>query len=283
MVCSLTGAVILTVFLAVLTLFSCLPVTGPSRDGTIGEDTIRASLISAVSDKLRWRMKEEMDRAQAELDALKRTEEDLKKGHQKLEEMVSRLDQEVVRQPLPFSFFHCLPPPRRQPFFLLLNRFSQQSEVDRNIELLKKKDEELSEALEKMENQTENNDIDDIIVPTAPLYKQILNLYAEENAIEDTIFYLGEALRRGVIDLEVFLKVTWNFASPTLSEELPQRGGHTKQTPKSQTFNQTPAHPNRSLTVCLSLQHVRLLSRKQFQLRALMQKARKTAGLSDLY
>uniref|UniRef100_A0A3B5K6Y7 Tumor susceptibility 101a n=1 Tax=Takifugu rubripes TaxID=31033 RepID=A0A3B5K6Y7_TAKRU len=153
---------------------------GPNRDGTIGEDTIRASLISAVSDKLRWRMKEEMDRAQAELDALKRTEEDLKKGHQKLEEMVSRLDQEVA-------------------------------DVDRNIELLKKKDEELSEALEKMENQTENNDIDDIIMPTAPLYKQILNLYAEENAIEDTIFYLGEALRRGVIDLEVFLKVPFAF------------------------------------------------------------------------
>ncbi|KAG5849255.1 hypothetical protein ANANG_G00108000 [Anguilla anguilla] len=171
---------------------------------TPGEDTIRASLISAVSDKLRWRMKEEMDRAQAELDALKRTEEDLKRGHQRLEEMVSRLDQEVA-------------------------------EVDRNIDLLKRKDEELSAALEKMENQSENNDIDDVIVPTAPLYKQILNLYAEENAIEDTIFYLGEALRRGVIDLEVFLK------------------------------------------------HVRLLSRKQFQLRALMQKARKTAGLSDLY
>lgn len=41
-----------------------------------------------------------MDRAQAELDALKRTEEDLKKGHQKLEDMVSRLDQEVVRKSL---------------------------------------------------------------------------------------------------------------------------------------------------------------------------------------
>uniref|UniRef100_A0A8C5KVB2 Tumor susceptibility gene 101 n=1 Tax=Jaculus jaculus TaxID=51337 RepID=A0A8C5KVB2_JACJA len=180
------------------------PPNSPNRDGTISEDTIRASLISAVSDKLRWRMKEEMDRAQAELNALKRTEEDLKKGHQKLEEMVTRLDQEVA-------------------------------EVDKNIELLKKKDEELSSALEKMENQSENNDIDEVIIPTAPLYKQILNLYAEENAIEDTIFYLGEALRRGVIDLDVFLK------------------------------------------------HVRLLSRKQFQLRALMQKARKTAGLSDLY
>lgn len=74
------------------------PCAGPSRDGTISEDTIRASLISAVSDKLRWRMKEEMDRAQAELNALKRTEEDLKKGHQKLEEMVTRLDQEVVSE-----------------------------------------------------------------------------------------------------------------------------------------------------------------------------------------
>ncbi|XP_060767646.1 tumor susceptibility gene 101 protein isoform X1 [Neoarius graeffei] len=177
---------------------------GPSRDATIGEDTIRASLVSAVSDKLRRRMKEEMDRAQAELDALKRTEEDLKRGQKKLEEMVSKLDQEIA-------------------------------DVDRNVDLLKKKDEELTAALDKMEQQSENNDIDELIVPTAPLYRQILNLYAEENAIEDTIFYLGEALRRDVIDLDIFLK------------------------------------------------HVRLLSRKQFQLRALMQKARKTAGLSDLY
>ena len=113
--------------------------------------------------------------------------------------------------------------------------FCFQAEVDKNIELLKKKDEELSSALEKMENQSENNDIDEVIIPTAPLYKQILNLYAEENAIEDTIFYLGEALRWGVIDLHVFLK------------------------------------------------HFSLLSLKQFQLRALIQKARKTAGLSDLY
>uniref|UniRef100_A0A8C8VVK9 Tumor susceptibility gene 101 protein n=1 Tax=Peromyscus maniculatus bairdii TaxID=230844 RepID=A0A8C8VVK9_PERMB len=143
------------------------PVTtvGPSRDGTISEDTIRASLISA-----------EMDGAQAELNALKRTGENLKKGHQKLEEMVTRLDQEVA-------------------------------EVDKNTELLKKKDDELSSALEKMENQSENNDIDEVIIPTAPLYKQILNLYAEENAIEHTLFYLGEALRQGVIDLDVFLNL----------------------------------------------------------------------------
>lgn len=37
-----------------------------------------------------------MDHAQAEFSALKWIEEDLKKGHQKLEEMVTRLDQEVA-------------------------------------------------------------------------------------------------------------------------------------------------------------------------------------------
>lgn len=60
---------------------------------------------------------------------------------------------------------------------------------------------------------------------------RLLNAYAEEAAIEDVIYYLGEALRTNVIDLEVFLK------------------------------------------------HVRQLSRKQFMLRALMQKCRQKAGL----
>ena len=41
---------------------------------------------------------------------------------------------------------------------------------------------------------------------------RILQLYAEENAIEDTIYYLGEALRKDVIELEVFLKV-WDICS----------------------------------------------------------------------
>ncbi len=133
-----------------------------------------------------------------------------------------------------------------------------------------------------MENQSENNDIDDVIVPTAPLYKQILNLYAEENAIEDTIFYLGEALRRGVIDLEVFLKVT-------TSTHLPLNA---QQNIYTSCKVNAAWYLHASVCVCtaslidsysLLLQHVRLLSRKQFQLRALMQKARKTAGLSDLY
>lgn len=61
---------------------------------------------------------------------------------------------------------------------------------------------------------------------------RLLNAFAEEAATEDAIYYLGDALRNGVIDLEVFLK------------------------------------------------HVRQLSRKQFMLRALMQRCRQKAGLA---
>lgn len=100
-----------------------------------------------------------------------------------------------------------------------------QADVDRNVDLLKKKDEELTAALDKMEQQSENNDIDELIVPTAPLYRQILNLYAEENAIEDTIFYLGEALRRDVIDLDIFLKVSPSAVIPPFYADTICRGG----------------------------------------------------------
>jgi len=41
----------------------------------------------------------------------------------------------------------------------------------------------------------------------ASYYSRILNLYAEENAIDDAMYFLGEALRREAITLEVFLKV----------------------------------------------------------------------------
>lgn len=35
---------------------------------------------------------------------------------------------------------------------------------------------------------------------------RLINAYAEEAAIEDSIYYLSEGLRKSVIDLEVFLR-----------------------------------------------------------------------------
>ena len=59
--------------------------------------------------------------------------------------------------------------------------------------------------LQKIENKDDVK-IDDAVVPTTPLYRQLLNAFAEEQATEDALYYLQEGLRRNVIDLEVMLK-----------------------------------------------------------------------------
>lgn len=170
-----------------------------SNSNTITEEHIKASLLSAVEEKLRRRLREVHAQAQAEMDVLKRTQDDLNRGKAKLENMINKLEQE-------------------------------QLDLEKNIMVLREKNEAMSDLISKMQTQ-EQIDVDEAVITTAPLYKQLLNAFAEENAIEDAIYYLGEALRRQVIDLDVFLK------------------------------------------------HVRELSRKQFMLRALMQKCRETANL----
>ncbi|XP_005097194.1 tumor susceptibility gene 101 protein [Aplysia californica] len=170
--------------------------------GTVTEDDIRASLLSAVEDKMKRRLRETFAQAQAEMDVLTKTQKDLTQGKQKLETIISDLEKE-------------------------------KNEIDRNIRLLREKDTEVKEAVQKMESN-EEVDIDEAVVTTTPLYRQLVDAFAEEQAIEDAIYYLGEGLRKNVIELESFLK------------------------------------------------RVRELSRKQFILRATIQKCREKAGLPPL-
>ncbi|XP_058065302.1 tumor susceptibility gene 101 protein [Anopheles bellator] len=168
--------------------------------GTITEEHIRASLISAVEDKLKRRVQEKVNQCQAEIQTLKRTQLELNEGQVKIQDLVSRLQRD-------------------------------EQELTKSIAVLKDKEKELERELGSLE-QVDTIDVDEAVTTTAPLYKQLLNAYAEEAAIEDATYFMGEALRSGVIDLEVFLK------------------------------------------------QIRQLSRKQFMLRALMQKCRQKAGLS---
>jgi len=105
-------------------------------------------------------------------------------------------------------------------------------DLDANLNTLREKNEQLKQAVAHM-SDSENGgvDVDNAVTTTAPVYRQLVNAYAEESAVEDAIYYIGEGLRKEVIDLNTFLK------------------------------------------------HVRELSRKQFMLRALMQKCRQKAGL----
>ncbi|KAH8379742.1 hypothetical protein KR009_006902 [Drosophila setifemur] len=176
------------------------PAAGYNSTGTITEEHIKASLISAVEDKLRRRIQEKVFQYQAEIETLNRTKQELIEGSSKIDTIISRLEREHV-------------------------------DLQKNITVLKDKEQELEKSLETLES-AEAIDPDEAVTTTAPLYRQLLNAYADEAATEDAIYYLGEGLRGGVIDLETFLK------------------------------------------------HVRTLSRKQFILRATMQKCRQKAGLA---
>jgi len=150
------------------------PPTSAGGTGTINEEHIRISLLSAVEEKLRRRLDEQYAQARAELDILQQSSAELAQGKQRLDKIIERLDNE-------------------------------KNELERNIVLLKEKESELDKALSRLSDE-EPIDVDEAVTTTAPLYKQILNAFAEEAATEDAIYYMGEALRRGVIDLDVFLK-----------------------------------------------------------------------------
>jgi len=173
--------------------------TTSSGGGTITQEHIKASILSAVEDKVRRRIRDEFSTRGAETDSLKKIGEDLTAGKARLEQMMQRLKDESA-------------------------------ELDRNIQTLEAKQTEMSDLVSQLE-ESEEIDVDEAVVASAPLFKQLFAAYAEESATEDALYFLGEALRRGVIDCDVFLK------------------------------------------------HVRNLSRRQFMLRATMQKCRQKAGL----
>ena len=68
----------------------------PGSTGTVTEEHLRASLLSAVEDKMKRKLREFFAQAQAEMDVLKKTEADLTKGKEKLDKMVRDLEQEKV-------------------------------------------------------------------------------------------------------------------------------------------------------------------------------------------
>lgn len=115
-----------------------MPTPGPAG-GTITEEHIRLSLLSAVEDKLKRRLREQFSQNQAELDTLRRIQQELQQGKQKLEGILNKLDME-------------------------------QTELDKNIQILQDKEKELNNAIDKISNEEFN--VEDAVTTTAPLYKQ---------------------------------------------------------------------------------------------------------------
>jgi len=142
--------------------------------GTITADHIRASILSAVEDKVRRRLREDVSQVQAEVDSLRKVQEELNQGSTRLNTILTRVEEE-------------------------------ETELTKNIRILEMKTKEVTEVVSKVEEGEEIN-CDEAVTATNPLYKQLMTAYAEEAATEDAIYFLGEALRKGSLDTEQFLK-----------------------------------------------------------------------------
>nr|CAB3267295.1 tumor susceptibility gene 101 protein-like [Phallusia mammillata] len=175
-----------------------------SKDTKIEDSMIKASLLSAVNEKLKRRLKDTLAQAESETQALRKTESELKVGQEKIDGILKRLELEI-------------------------------NDADANRIMLQQRNDELTSEIDKLQQKQDNLDVDDVVMATTPVYRQIVTSFAEEQALEDTIYYLSEALHKDVVDVDTFLK------------------------------------------------HVRALSRQQFMLRAVIQKARKSAGLANVY
>jgi ESCRT-I complex subunit TSG101 len=165
------------------------------------EKAERESLVSAVTDRVKRLVREALEQGEIEMSQLIETEENLKKGSEELNRKIQELGDEKHK-------------------------------VEAAVDQLKMKTAEIQSVIEQLEQQEDVN-VDEAVTGSNVVYNQILHLYAEENAIDDTLYYLTEALRKGVIPVGVYLK------------------------------------------------HVREISRDQFMKRALIIKARATAGLPD--
>ena len=83
---------------------------------------------------------------------------------------------------------------------------------------------------------------------------RILGLYGEENAVEDTIYYLGEALRKEVIGLDAFLKVL--VSAHTISLCLTHTHTHSLSLSHTHTLSLSLSHTHtHTHTQSLSVTH----------------------------
>lgn len=66
------------------------------NSSTITEEHIKASLISAVEDKLRRRIQERVNQCYAEIETLNRTKQELGEGRAKINANIAKLERERV-------------------------------------------------------------------------------------------------------------------------------------------------------------------------------------------
>eukprot|EP00116_Pleurobrachia_bachei_P002654 sb/3462916/ len=139
------------------------------------QEVIKSSMVSKIEHDLKQRYQIFISRYEAEVTAVRQQEQELLAGKEQISEILANIETEKMK-------------------------------IRDTIELFKSKDGELREFLSQHERASEEDQVDQQIEPKTTLFKQYLHLCAEESALDDGIYYLAEALRNGVIEIQVFLK-----------------------------------------------------------------------------
>ncbi|ODM88549.1 hypothetical protein Ocin01_18133 [Orchesella cincta] len=151
--------------------------------GTLAPSLVRSSLLSAVEEKIRRRMDDQYLGAEI----MRGTGKQLQEGRDKLERMVKDLNEEKAN-------------------------------LERSMELCRKESRELEEEINRAKEIENEPDIDSAIVPPTPLYRQIVDSFVKDLAMADIIYYLGEALTNGKMDVDQFLKYVRQIARKQFKE-----------------------------------------------------------------
>ncbi|VDO49440.1 unnamed protein product [Onchocerca flexuosa] len=142
--------------------------------GTVQPEHLKASVMSAVEHKIRQRLREKLGTMHAELASIRQTHADLRAGQQKLKVIVDDLAQEQKRMEDALIVYQ----EKKAEITSLLSTSSSEKIVE----------------------------IDQVIDACTPLHRQLLRCYVYDCAIDDAIYFLGQALSRGRISLTNYLK-----------------------------------------------------------------------------
>ncbi|KAI9315381.1 UEV domain-containing protein [Dichotomocladium elegans] len=83
--------------------------------------------------------------------------------------------------------------------------------LENNIQVLKIREKEIEEVISTV-NAMPDMAVDEVLCGTTVVYNQLFDLVADDNAIVDTIYYLGKALNSERIDIATFIKYTRTLA-----------------------------------------------------------------------
>ncbi len=140
----------------------------------IGEEYLRASLVSATEQKVKQKLEEEFSKTRAELDALHSTNRELLDGQEKVAAIIRELEEAG-------------------------------KEAEERTDRLRRAEGELGTALERLSVSVS---VDDLVVvsPGDVGDFQRVEAVAEDAAVDDAVFALGRALQERAIECDVYLR-----------------------------------------------------------------------------